>query len=151
MKKQIALFLVIGLVGTGLFVSSSGTSGIAVQQEELPVKPKQAKYNPAGRRDPFRNLLAGQEAREKGLVRGIRQISVDDAILIGIAKSRGKLTAIINGPQGFAYTIRKGDQFLDGFVLTIDETRVVFRKTQERGIPLFKPRDIVKEIKLEER
>jgi len=42
--------------------------------------------------------------------------------------------------------VKVGDKFTDGFVLSITESQVVLRKTHERGIPLIRPRDIVKEI-----
>jgi Tfp pilus assembly protein PilP len=115
------------------------------QEEHLPL------YNPRGRRDPFRNLLRGRDVKEKALVGGISQMSIDDVNLIGIVEAKGTFTAIINGPQGFPYFIKVGQKFADGFVLSIKEFQVVFRKTEERGIPLRKPTDIVKEIKPEER
>ena len=108
-------------------------------------------YDPAGRRDPFRDLLAGQDVSDSEGEMGIGGMSIDDVVLIGITKVRGKLEAIINGPQGFPHTIRTGDRFADGFVLSIHESKVVFRKTRERGIPLYKPKDITKEINPEER
>ena len=108
-------------------------------------------YNPRGRRDPFRNLLRGRDVKEKALVGGIPQMSIDDINLIGIVEAKGEYTAIISGPQGFPYFIKVGQTFADGFLLSIKEFQVVFRKTEERGIPLRKPIDIVKEIKPEER
>ena len=36
-------------------------------------------------------------------------------------------------------------------LLSIADTKVVFRKTQERGFPLMKPKDITKEINPEGR
>jgi len=108
-------------------------------------------YSPRGRRDPFRNLLAGRETKEKGTVVGMPQMSIDDIHLVGIVKAKSKFTAIINGPQGFPFFIKEGDKFSDGFVYSIEETHVVFRKTTERGVPLMKPKDIIKEISPEER
>jgi Tfp pilus assembly protein PilP len=108
-------------------------------------------YDPSGRRDPFRDLMAGQEVPEGEVGKGISQMSIDDIVLIGITKTRGRLNAIINGPQGFPYTVKTGDKFADGFVLSIDESKVVFRKTRERGVPLYKPKDVTKEINPEER
>jgi len=108
-------------------------------------------YSPRGRRDPFRNLLAGREIKEKSSVAGIPQMSIDDVNLVGIVKARDKYTAIINGPQGFPFFIKEGDKFSDGHVHSIKDTHVVFRKTVERGIPLMKPKDIIKEISPEER
>lgn len=115
------------------------------QEEHLP------SYNPRGRRDPFRNLLRGRDVKEKALVGGVPQMFIDDVNLIGIVEAKGTYTAIINGPQGFPYFIKVGQKFADGFVLSIKEYQVVLRKTEERGIPLRKPTDIVKEIKPEER
>lgn len=120
------------------------TIEVQKQEEQLPF------YNPRGRRDPFRDLLGGRDVKEKALIGGVSQMSIDDVNLIGIVEAKGIYTAIINGPQGFPYFIKVGQKFADGFVLSIKEFQVVFRKTEERGIPLRKPTDIVKEIKPEE-
>ena len=108
-------------------------------------------YHSAGRRDPFRDMLAGREIKEKSMPEGVRQLSIDDINLIGIVKVRGKYTAIINTPHGFPFNIKVGDKLSDGFVLSIKDSRVVFRKTRQRGVPLYRPKDVVKEIKTEER
>ena len=108
-------------------------------------------YDPAGRRDPFKDLLAGTEADEEGVMRAISEMSIDDIILIGILKIKTSLIGIIRGPQGFPFRINEGDQFEDGFVLTIEERKVVFRKTKNRGIPLSRPINVTKEINPEER
>jgi len=107
-------------------------------------------YNPAGRRDPFRDLLGGRDVRTPVYVDGVPQIYIDDVILIGIVKARGVLTAIINDSQGFPYYIKDGEKFADGFVRVIEESRVIFRKTHERGMPLMKTKDIIKELYLQE-
>ncbi len=108
-------------------------------------------YDPAGRRDPFKNLLAGKEIKEKSQAGAMPQLYVDDINLIGIVKYKKKYTAILSGPQGFPYYFEVGDKLSDAFILAISENQVIFRKTNERGIPLTRPKDIVKEIKPEER
>ncbi|NOR14252.1 MAG: hypothetical protein GQ544_00965 [Candidatus Aminicenantes bacterium] len=108
-------------------------------------------YNPAGRRDPFRDLLSGSEVPEATAAEGVAGMLINDIVLIGIAKVKGKHQAIINGPQGFPNTINVGTKFADGFVLSIDASKVVFRQTKDRGVPLYKPKDITKEINPEER
>lgn len=116
---------------------------------DLQAKP--SLYSPAGRRDPFKDLLGGREVtKEKTIAGGVPELSVDEVNLIGIVKAKGKFTAIINSPQGFPYFIKEGEKFADGFVLSIQETQVVFRKISDRGIPLSKPKDIIKEIYPEE-
>lgn len=152
MKKIILFFLVIGFL-------SWGAPALSAQEEERPqegqilneLQPKAPTYAPAGRRDPFKDLLSGREIKEKAMAGGVAQLSIDDINLIGIVKFKEKLTAIINGPQGFPYYLKVGDKMLDGFVLSMTETQVVFRKTSERGVPMMRPKDIVKEIYPEER
>lgn len=102
------------------------------------------------KRDPFRDLLEEKEITEKSLVAGTTQFSINDIVLTGISKARGKFKAIINGPQGFPYFIKTGDKFFDGYVLSITESQVVFCKTKEKGVPLRKPVNIVKELYPEE-
>ncbi len=107
-------------------------------------------YDPLGRRDPFRDLLAGRDVKEKA-VGGLAGMSIDDLNLVGIVSYKGRFTAIVSGPQGFPYYLKAGDKFADGFVLSIGESQAVFRKVSERGLPLMRPKDIVKEINPEER
>lgn len=102
-------------------------------------------YNPEGRRDPFKDLLAGRDLREKNAL-GEEQFFIDDLILFGIVKNKTVYTALIGMPQGFPMFAKVGDKFADGYVLSISDTQVVLRKTHERGIPLIRPRDIIKEI-----
>jgi Tfp pilus assembly protein PilP len=102
-------------------------------------------YSPEGRRDPFKDLLAGRDLREKNAL-GEEQFFIDDLILFGIVKNKTVYTALIGMPQGFPMFAKVGDKFADGYVLSISDTQVVLRKTHERGIPLIRPRDIIKEI-----
>ena len=152
MKKRIILWLVAGIICLGTFpLFAQDVDQSAQLDTKVQIRPRGPTYNPEGRRDPFRDLLAGQDAKDKGKIKGLQQLAIEDAVLIGIVKHKGKLTAIINDAQGYPYYIKTGDNFLDGFVLNVNDSQVIFRKTKERGIPLRSPKDIVKEIKLEER
>lgn len=152
MKKNIMLLLAIGLL-----LWNFQPLAAQEEQQEAPAKPpeeifeKQAPtYDSEGRRDPFKDLLAGSEVEERG-EEGVASYMIEDIVLIGIVKIKSKYIAIINGPQGFPYQIKVGDKFANGFVLTIDDAKVVFRQTEDRGVPLTRPRDITKEINPEER
>jgi len=152
MKNRIVLWLAAGIICLGVFPLSAQDVDQGTQLDtQIQIKPRGPTYDPEGRRDPFRDLLAGQDPREKGKTRGLQQLAIEDAVLIGIVKHKENLTAIINDAQGYPYYIETGDNFLDGFVLNVTDSQVIFRKTKERGIPLTSPKDIVKEIKLEER
>lgn len=152
MEKKIILTLLACLLCLGSVPLIAQDVDQDTQQDlEVQIRPRGPTYNPEGRRDPFRDLLAGQDPRDKDKTQGIQQLAIEDAVLIGIVKYKGKLTAVINDTQGYPYYIKTGDNFLDGFVLNVNDSQVIFRKTKERGIPLTNPKDIVKEIKLEER
>lgn len=122
----------------------------AAAQEPPPAPPGVFAYNSEGRRDPFKDLLGGRDVREKA-AGGIAETPIEDLILMGIIKSKKGFTAIVGTSQGFPSFVNVGDRFSDGYVLSIDENKVVFRKTHERGIPLMRARDITKEITPEER
>lgn len=137
-----------------------GGGGLLLSQEEkkapereilIDLQSNKPTYDASGRRDPFKNLLGGKELKEKTPIGGTPQLFIDDINLIGIVKYKKRFTAVLSGPQGFPYYFEVGDKLSDGFVLSIAETQVIFRKTNERGIPLTKPKDIVKEINPEER
>ena len=161
MKRVAILLSLLVLFGTGILAAQPKTeekappaqSSVAAQAQPgvQPIPGQPASYNPEGRRDPFKNLMAGRDVKEKTGAEGLMQLSVSDMTLIGIIKFRGKLTAIVTGPQGFPFNMKVGDAFADGYVLSIGESQVVFRQTKERGLPLMRPRDIVKEINVEER
>lgn len=153
MKKIVMLFLAIGLVLWSL-------QPLTAQEEiqEPPAKPpeeilekQEPTYNSEGRRDPFKDLLAGSDVEERNEDEGVASYMIGDIVLIGIVKIKSKYIAIINGPQGFPYQIKVGDKFANGFVLTIGDSEVMFRQTRDRGVPLTSPKDITKEINPEER
>jgi Tfp pilus assembly protein PilP len=123
----------------------AGTSSVA----PAPLPP--ATYDPAGRRDPFKNLLTGKEVSERRVITGLSDLMIDEIIIIGLVKSKGRFEAVLGMTAGFPMTAHEGDRFADGYILSIGETQIVLRKTKERGVPLLKPKDIVKEITSEER
>ena len=162
MKKTVSFMLLISLLWLFSLPTLSQQEKQQAQQEEkqeltteeIAEKMSQRTrpaYNRDGRKDPFRDLIAQQEAKRTPEDTEGPQVSVENLNLIGIVKARGTFTAIVTGPEEFPLFIKVGHKFYDGFVLSIDESKVVFRKTTERGSPLFKPRDIVKEISPEER
>ncbi len=150
MRAKIVIFLL------GLLTAFSSSTGQEQRKEPpdlaLTSPPLQLPmYSPEGRRDPFKNILAGKEIKGKTTPSGTPQLYIDDLNLIGIVKHKNQYQAIFSSPHGFPLYFRVGDRISDGFILSISESQVVFRKTNERGLPLMRPKDIIKEIKPEER
>jgi Tfp pilus assembly protein PilP len=139
MKKAAFVILFLSLTSLVPLLAQETAAAQAV------APPPGSTYNPEGRRDPFKDLLTGRELREKSAT-GEPQVFIDDLILFGIVKNKNIYTAMIGLPQGFPKFVKVGDKFTDGYVLSITESQVVLRKTHERGLPLIRPRDIIKEI-----
>jgi Tfp pilus assembly protein PilP len=108
-------------------------------------------YDAAGRRDPFRDLLGGQAIKESHASGDPAGMAVEEIQIVGVIKAKGAFRALIAVTDGFPLTAREGDRFADGYILSIREGEVVFRKTHERGVPLTRPKDIVRDITSEER
>jgi Tfp pilus assembly protein PilP len=108
-------------------------------------------YNQENRRDPFKDLFGGKEVREKRIITGLADLEIEEVVVIGIVKSQGRFEALASFSDGFPITFRDGQKLADGYVLSIEEDKITYRKTSDKGFPLSKPKDIIKEITPEER
>jgi hypothetical protein len=149
MNKTIAAILVLSLVGFLPLLAQENPANPKPEEKPVLRASSPVAYNPEGRRDPFKDLLAG--AGEGKTPVGEAQGNIDDLILIGIIKAKKGYTAVIGTAQGFPRFMTAGDRVADGFIVSINANQVVFRKTHERGVPLMRPRDVIKEINPEER
>ncbi len=151
MKKLVILFLALSMMGLApLFAQEEKADP---QTETKPPVLQQRilfSYNSEGRRDPFKDLLGGADLREK-VAEDAAEVPFEDLNLTGITKTAEGWNAILETAKGFPLFVKIGDRFSDGYVIDINDTQVVFRKTHDRGIPLMRPRDIIKEINPEER
>ena len=85
-------------------------------------------YDPAGRRDPFRSLLARQAKEELGQrPPGLRGMGIEEIRLQGILKIPEGYVAMIQGTDNMSYLIRPGTVLYDGNVTLIEQGKVVFR------------------------
>jgi type IV pilus assembly protein PilP len=85
-------------------------------------------YDPAGRRDPFRSLLARQTREELGQrPPGLRGMGIEEVKLQGILKIPEGYVAMVQGTDNMSYLIRPGTVLYDGTVELIEQGKVVFR------------------------
>jgi len=109
-------------------------------------------YKPAGRRDPFIDLLRGKnisnikrEAKE-----GIAGLLTDELDLEGIILKRGKYIALFKGPDGKPYDVYVGDSVYDGEVIKIDMNTVYFKRFLTLALGGTKEKIITKSLIPEE-
>lgn len=132
--------------------ATSGTGDSGVQQTlqeilEEPSTPESYHYDPQGRRDPFQSLIGPAPKRQSGQVPGPPGFLIDEIKLQGIVKTRQQgLVAMVNGPDNKGYLIKVGDKVLDGEVIRVTPTSVVFRQEVNDPTRIERFREVVKDI-----
>jgi Tfp pilus assembly protein PilP len=124
------------------------SSAPAAQPPAAP--PESYTYDPAGRRDPFLDLLsAGSEPRLVSSRRGegVAGLSVGDISVRGLMQSRGGFYAMVQGPDGKTYMMHPGDKLLDGTVKTVNAEGLVIVQEVNDPLSLVKQREISKRLR----
>jgi Tfp pilus assembly protein PilP len=105
-------------------------------------------YDPQGRRDPFQSLIGPAPKLDKsGRPEGVPGFLIDEMKLQGVVKTRqGLLVAMIGGPDNKGYIIRVGDKTLDGEVIRITPSSVIFRQEVNDPTRIERFREVVKEL-----
>jgi Tfp pilus assembly protein PilP len=114
---------------------------------EEPTTTDTYRYDPQGRRDPFRSLIGPSPKLEPGArPPGVPGFLIDELKLGGVFKTREGLTAMVTGPDNKGYTIRVGQKVLDGEVIRITNTGVVFRQEVNDPTRIERFREVVKDL-----
>ena len=114
---------------------------------EEPTTTDTYRYDPQGRRDPFRSLIGPSPKLEPGQrPPGVPGFLIDELKLGGIFKTKEGLTAMVTGPDNKGYTIRVGQKVLDGEVIRITGTGVVFRQEVNDPTRIERFREVVKDL-----
>lgn len=105
------------------------------------------RYDPQGRRDPFRSLIGPAPQLDRGTrPPGVAGFLVDEIKLQGIFKTRQGPTAMIAGPDNKGYLLRTGDKVFDGEVIRITDTALVFRQEVNDPTRIERYREVVKDL-----
>jgi type IV pilus assembly protein PilP len=130
--------------------TTSGTSEVQKTIEEILEEPTTSdsyRYDPQGRRDPFRSLIGPAPKLEGGQrPAGVPGFMIDEIKLQGIFKTRQGLVAMINGPDNKGYLIKVGDKVFDGEVIRVTQTSVVFRQEVNDPTRIERFREVVKDL-----
>ena len=131
--------------------STAATSG-DVQQTlqdvlEEPTSTDAYRYDPQGRRDPFQSLVGPRPTLQEGQrPPGVPGLLIDEMKLQGIVKTKQGPVAMIEGADNKGYLIRVGDKALDGEVIRITQTTVVFRQEVNDPTRIERYREVVKDL-----
>lgn len=135
-------------------------AGVAEDQEQLaieenlqeileePATGETYRYDPQGRRDPFRSLIGPTpKLSRENAPPGIPGFLIEEIDLQGIIRTSQGLVAIVKGPDNIGYTIRAGDKLFDGEVLRVTQEAVAFRQEVNDPTRIERYREVVKELK----
>jgi len=104
-------------------------------------------YDPAGRRDPFLNLVGvtnDARANAKKGEGGAAAMTTAEISVRGVMQSRGKLIAMVMGPDNKTYIVHQGDRFLDGEIKLITPEGLVIEQEVNDPLSVVKQREIRK-------
>jgi Tfp pilus assembly protein PilP len=106
-------------------------------------------YDPGGRRDPFKSLLAAQERTDNKGPRppGIPGLLIDELTLTGIFKTeKGWVAQVQASNKDKSHLLRVGDQLFDGDVVRISTNEVVFKQIVSDPTALKPFREVAKRL-----
>ena len=132
--------------------ATTATTGTSVQQtlEEILEEPTGGdtyRYDPQGRRDPFQSLVGPAPRIQPGQrPPGVPGFLIDEMRLQGVVRTKQGLVGMINGPDNKGYLIRVGDKVLDGEVIRITPSSVVFRQEVNDPTRIERYREVVKDL-----
>jgi type IV pilus assembly protein PilP len=118
---------------------------------EEPSAPDAYHYDPQGRRDPFQSLIGPAPKLAAGQrPPGPPGFLIDEIKLQGVVKTRQQgLVAMVNGPDNKGYLMKIGDKVLDGEVIRITPSSIVFRQEVNDPTRIERFREVVKELSSE--
>ncbi|MGQ9495133.1 MAG: hypothetical protein ACUVRY_02585 [Thermoanaerobaculaceae bacterium] len=152
--------LVLGLAAA---VVSAQTPGAAPASQEKPIDTSTVErilageeevaagggftYDPAGRRDPFRSLLAGRAREELGeRPSGLPGMGVEEIKIQGIIKLPEGYVAMVQGVDNLSYLIKPGTVLYDGTVEKIEPGKVTFKVNVVDPTSLKPYREVVRTL-----
>ena len=114
---------------------------------EEPTTTDTYRYDPQGRRDPFRSLIGPTPKLEPGQrPAGVPGFLIDEMRLQGVVRTPQGLSAMMSGPDNKGHLIRVGQKTFDGEVIRITQNSVVFRQEVNDPTRIERYREVVKEL-----
>jgi Tfp pilus assembly protein PilP len=114
---------------------------------EEPATTDTYRYDPQGRRDPFRSLIGpSPKISRENAPPGPPGFMIDEIDLQGVFQTRSGLVAMVRGPDNNGYSLRVGDKVYDGEVIRITPSSIVFRQEVNDPTRIERFREVVKEL-----
>ncbi len=115
----------------------------AVQSKSEPAADAYS-YDPGGRRDPFLTLIGPGNDMKSKKGEGASGMAVAEISVRGVLESRGRLVAMVKGPDNKTYIVHQGDRLLDGSIRSITPQGLVIEQEVNDPLSVVKQREIRK-------
>lgn len=140
-----------GTTGSTITAATTGTEAVQQSLQEIleePSGPEAYHYDPQGRRDPFQSLIGPAPKIAPGQrPPGPPGFLIDEIKLQGVIRTKQQgLIGMINGPDNRSYLLKIGDKVLDGEVIRITPSSVVFRQEVNDPTRIERFREVVKDL-----
>ena len=159
--SSMGLVVVLTLATTMLYAQQTKASTAPTSKTPAPVvaaadaakpAPEQAKidapdaynYDPNGRRDPFLTLIGPTNDIKSKKNEGAAGMAVAEISVRGVLESRGKLVAMVKGPDNKTYIVHQGDRLLDGSIKSITPQGLVIDQEINDPLSVVKQREVRK-------
>jgi Tfp pilus assembly protein PilP len=108
-------------------------------------------YDASGRRDPFMALDHASDPRATaGKTNGLAGLTINEATVKGVVKSRGRMLAMVQAPDNKTYIVKATDRLLDGEVRAVTAEAVVFVQNVNDPLSPVRQREIRKPLRIVE-
>jgi hypothetical protein len=101
-------------------------------------------YDPGGRRDPFLTLIGPSTDMRSKKGEGASGMAVNEISVRGVLEARGKLVAMVKGPDNKTYIVHQGDRLLDGAIKSITPQGLVIEQEINDPLSVVKQREVRK-------
>jgi len=140
-----------GTAATTITAATTGSEAVKQSLQEIleePSGPEAYHYDPQGRRDPFQSLIGPAPKIAPGQrPPGPPGFLIDEIKLQGVIRTKQQgLIGMINGPDNRSYLLKIGDKVLDGEVIRITPSSVVFRQDVNDPTRIERFREVVKDL-----
>ena len=122
--------------------AATGSAAPAPDAAPRPPAPESYNYDPAGRRDPFTNLLGAGSGPTSRKGEGPAGIAVAEISVRGVMQSRSGLIAMVQGPDNKTYIVHQGDKLLDGSIKTITAQGLIIEQEVNDPLSVVKQREV---------
>jgi Tfp pilus assembly protein PilP len=101
-------------------------------------------YDPGGRRDPFLTLIGPSTDTRSRKGEGASGMAVAELSVRGVLEARGRLVAMVKGPDNKTYIVHQGDRLLDGAIKSITPQGLVIEQEVNDPLSVVKQREVRK-------